>query len=85
LEWQLKNLLEALGLALGNVAHFVVHFSGRRAENQVANGVPRQRDVLVAAQNVNPGVGEHDARSGGVFNGVPGFTILAGDAADGPR
>merc|ERR1719334_1743802 len=42
-------------------------------------------NVLIRPQQMNLGVGEHDAHFADIFDGEFGFAVRAGDAADGAR
>lgn len=55
----------------------VVHLPGRLAEDQAHDRLARNVDVLEAAEDVDLGVCEDDARLAGIFNSEFRLSVLA--------
>lgn len=61
-----------------------VNLPGRAPQNQRANGVPRCPDILKAAQDVDPRVGQHDSSPRCVLDREFRFAVFTSQPADAP-
>lgn len=61
----------------------IVNLARGFSENQADDGLARDAGVLKATEDVNFGVGEHDARARGVLDGVFGLAVFSCNTADG--
>lgn len=61
----------------------IVHLARRLSENETDDRLSRNARVLEAAQDVDLGVGQHNARARGILDSVFSLAVLAGDTTDG--
>ena len=59
-----------------NASHLVVHLPWRAPENQFADCVSRDLDILEGSENVYLLISQNDTRPCGILNGEPRFTTL---------
>jgi len=71
-----RPCLSAVVQAGAHAAQLAVDLACWRAQDEAAQGITRHLDVLEAAQYVDLGVRQHDARLGGVFYRVLGLAAL---------
>ena len=60
-----------------------VNLAGILPQDQTHDALPGHVDVLEPAEDVDLGIGQHDAGAARVLDGELGLAVFAGDAADG--